>query len=223
MTKKIGWAFLFIILVVFAYLLFRKTEWKGGGARLLRKRRVGPTSDHVVVDTLNLAHWVGATPISIDNVIKTIDYLTPILRKTYPGRIIFTLKDPTVGFFGVDEHGKLKAAADRNRVYIYVAEKYRDPPRETKKIDLAEHSTKGRDDFYMSLLADRYQAVVLSGDKLGDFEKFRSSIPAFQVWEFNYWKELPTMDYIRPEADAFKKIKRPFRLSPARTVPQSQK
>ena len=104
----------------------------GGAAR-----RRGPDytkSPHIVVDTLNLTHWLHAadrepftlTPAAIA---ETIDRTAAALLVRHTGRVMYVLKDRESQFN--DEAARLvyRQAAERNGVYISVAERYPDPPK----------------------------------------------------------------------------------------------
>ncbi len=177
----------------------------------------------LVIDTLNLAHFLGFAPISTSTVIQTVDFATPRLIK-YADRLLFVLKDPTGAFLTQEDHQLYRDAAIRNRVHIVIAEKYVDPPIELGKTRYGfEHASKGRDDFYMSLLAKRYRSPVLTADKLRDFGEFRKKIPAFHTIEFDFWRELPTRDYIKPDAFAYSRLRRPATIHPREVFPAQRR
>jgi len=185
-----------------------------GGARL----RAGPApSPNLVVDTLNLTHWLrgGAEPLTPAAIVGAIDATAPALKRRYTGRLMYVLKDRESQFDDDSARDLYRQAAERNGVYVSVASRYADPPAESERPAAPEHSSKGRDDFYMSILAARYRCAVLTADKLRDFERFRATVPPFRVVEFAYWRRLPAQDYVRPSSTAYAKMRKPVTIHPS--------
>jgi hypothetical protein len=223
-------AFFFVLAIV--YLLF--AAWRlhaaaggraaggacGGASGRPRRGPDSARSPHLVVDTLNLAHWLhrdGALPITTALIIETIDRTAPILRRRHEGRIMYVLKDQESRFNDEEARLAYKQAADRNKVYVLVAERYPDPPKGATLS--AEHSARGRDDFFMSVMAHRWRCAVLTEDRLRDFEEFRATILPFQVYEFAFWRARPYRDFIRPDSPAYARIKRPHLVRYAEYFP----
>lgn len=179
-------------------------EEKVGGAHI--------RETHIVVDTLNLTHWMGENantghnPITSTSIVNTIDRATPILRRKY-SNIIYVLKDQDTQHNSSEIRAAYQNAAERNRVVITCAEKYLD----TNSTNLTElHSSKGRDDFYMCILAARNRCAVASEDRLRDFAEFRKNIPPFHVIEFAFWRAIPQRDSIRPSSGAYTRLRKPI-------------
>lgn len=199
----------------------------GGAARApaARAPRRGPDpalSAHVVVDTLNFTHWHlerearerGSEPAALtpEAIVAAIDAAAPVLKKRHPGRVMFVLKDRESQFNDAAVREKYRLAAERNGVYVSIAERYLDPPTGVKPS--AEHSVRGRDDFYMSLLAFRYRCAVVTVDKLRDFSRFRATIPPFYVLEYTFWRDRPEREYIRPDSPAYARMRKPKTVHP---------
>lgn len=183
-------------------------------------------SKHIVVDTLNLTHWLrsrqagpaappgppAAAAIGRAEIISAVDRTAPALKLRHPGQVIYVLKDRETQFNEQAAHDEFQAAAVRNGVYISVAERYADPP--AGAAPSQAHSSRGRDDFYMGLLAHRYRCAVLTGDRLRDFADFRATIPPFHVMEYAFWRRLPHRDFVRPDAAAFARVRKPRTVLP---------
>lgn len=178
-----------------------------GGATSPKER-----SPHIVVDTLNLTHWL-KHDVSADLIIATIDETAAILHKHHSGKVIYVVKDRESEYNSDKTRDLYQQAAIRNDVYICMAERYIDPPSGNKS---TEHSSLGRDDFYMSILAYKHRCAVVTGDHLRDFMQFRSTIAPFHVIEYSSWRTMPQKEYIRPEASAFARIRRPWTILPAK-------
>jgi len=164
---------------------------------------------NIIVDTLNLTHWLFPDSIlSEDLIIKSIDQTASKLKKQYPGKVIYVLKDRETTFNDKFTHVALKETADRNLVTIIVAEKYKDPP-SSEADKSVSHSSRGRDDFLMSVLARQWRCPVLTEDRLRDFDEFRSNIKPFHTYEFTYYKQLPTREFYRPDAPSYIRLKKP--------------
>jgi len=182
-------------------------------------------SPHLIVDTLNLAHWVhgealreGRATLTPDLIAETVDRTAPTLKLRHPGTIVYVLKDRESRFNDEAARAVYKAAADRNRVWIAVAEQYPDPPAGVKKTE--EHSARGRDDFYIALLARRWRCAVLTEDRLRDFDRFRATIPPFHVYEFAFWRDLPHREFVRPDSPAYARLRKPRMVRYAEYFPR---
>ena len=207
--------FIFLIVFCLAIWFLQRQVKKNGGAAAKRKSRHAiavENSKNIIVDTLNVTHWMYGKVSSTD-IANTINKLTPLLAKIYKGDIMFVLKDQDNSFYSEEDHKLFKWLSDKNKITIYVAEKYIDPPQsQNKKTDI--HSAKGRDDFYMSVLAAKYKCAVVTEDAMKDFGKFCSNIQPFHVLIYRFWKDIPDKDYIRPEF-GYSNLRRPFRVHPS--------
>lgn len=177
--------------------------------RGVRRRGADPAlSPHIVVDTLNLTHWLlrpdSLTPAVI---VSAIDKTAPTLKLRHPGRVMYVLKDRESQFNDEAAREAYREAAVRNGIYVYVVERYPDPPAGVKPS--AEHSSRARDDFFTALLAFRWRCAVLTEDRLRDFDRFRATVSPFHVYEFAFWREQPHRDFIRPESPAYARLRRP--------------
>ncbi len=209
-------AVLIIVVAVIAALALRRhlptaaALIMGGAARKTR-----PPAAHVVVDTLNLTHWRYTTArnrkkITPEQVIRTIEETAPTLLKAYPGgRIMYVVKDRDSAFNDAAAREAYAETATKCGVYINVVERY---DGELEGFALAKqkkgagvHAEGGRDDFYMALLAKKWNCVVLTEDRFRDFDAFRGSVPPFHVYEYAYWRELPERQYIKPLTENVKK------------------
>ena len=206
---------LIVCLVILALVLACavRAPFTAGGAA--RKRPAPPKSPHIVVDTLNLTYWLGSTSkspmqISTAAIVNTIAQTADIVKKMFPGRIMYVLKDRESVLNDPDTRKAYADAAREHSVYIYAVERYEEPPRATRRA--GTHSERGRDDFYAAVLAKRYRCSVLSEDKFRDFDQFRTDVTPFHVYEYNYWRDLPDRDYVDPSAPAFKKLRKPHTI-----------
>jgi hypothetical protein len=184
----------------------------------------------LVVDTLNLAHWYlgqghrdKGSPVQLtpDAIVGVIDATAPTLKQRHKDRVIYVLKDRESQFDDAEVREKYRLAAERNKVYVSVASRYAEPPAgdsiHAPHGQQAEHSSKGRDDFYMSLLASpaRYRCAVLTADKLRDFSSFRATIPPFYVIDYAYWRDSPDYEFVRPSSAAYARIRKPWTVHPS--------
>lgn len=210
-VRALLWVVLLICLIVLALILssggFARLRGARGGA--VKKRTVQPPA-HIVVDTLNLAHWIhgkalkSAGALNTARIIDTIDRTAPIVRVAYPGRVMYVVKDRESVLNDPDTRVAYADAATRNKVYINVVERY---DLEAAK-QPESHSARGRDDLYMAMLARQWKCPVLTEDRFRDFDKFREDVGPFHVYEFAYWRALPAREYVRPSA--LRALKKPF-------------
>jgi hypothetical protein len=108
-------AVLVVVLVVVLALLL--ALGRAGGHRTY----VGgaPSSAHsVVVDTLNLLHWLRAARgemqdgrVTVDEIKKTVELTAPALRKAYPGKVVYVLKDRDRGGRRIIHDADVRATA----------------------------------------------------------------------------------------------------------------
>jgi hypothetical protein len=191
----------------------------GGAAR--------PPAKNIVVDTLNLAHWLrqrdesaaNKGPLSTAEITAAIELAAPALRRRFPGEVVFVLKDPNNTLNDGAARAQYQAAAERARVRIVCAERYptgAEP--EFRAPAEARHSAAGRDDFYMCLLARQLRCAVATEDRLRDFAEFRAGVKPFIVVSFAPWRALPARDFVRPDARAFAGLRRPRRVGFAELI-----
>jgi hypothetical protein len=167
-------------------------------------------SPHAVVDLLNLSNYMlttaesrkNRTPITTADIIHVVGATAPTLRARHGGRVMYVVKDRDSAFNTLETRERYRRAAEEHSVYIYVVERYVDPPAGEKRRG-AEHSDKGRDDFYMALLAKKWRCAVITEDRFRDFAHFRSRVDPFHVLEYAYWRKTPERDFVRPTAAAY--------------------
>lgn len=177
--------------------------------RVQRRQR----SSNIVVDTLNLTHWrVDKKRISFGEILDTIASCAAPLKARYPGTVVFVVKDRDLEFSTQEEQAAYRRAAADNKVAVVVVERYVDPP--SSGNNSREHGAKGRDDFYMGLLANTYDCAVLTNDRFRDYTTLRHHVKPFHTIEYNYWSEYPKKDFIRPESEGYAKLLRPVVLRP---------
>jgi hypothetical protein len=198
---------IFIVIFIIKLFYYKNFYLKTQGGGYVK-------SPHIVIDTLNLTHYLNeGKKIGPELIIETINATSDIIKKHYKGNIIYVLKDRDSKFNDIDIRNKYQQTAIINKIYISIAEKYINPP---SGVPVSyEHSSAGRDDFYMSLLAYKYRCQVLTGDSLKDFNRFRATLQPFYVYEYSYWSDFPKKEYIRPESTAYTKLKKPYRIHPS--------
>jgi hypothetical protein len=175
--------------------------------------RVRPQSKHIVIDTLNLTHsLLRGKKINATQILRAITDTAPVLIEKYPGRVMYVIKDQTSIHLTPETRLRIKASAVLNKVYIYIAEQYINPPSGVKIS--SSHSAGGRDDFFMAILASKWRCSILTDDKLKDFADFRSTIQPFYVVEYNYWQHTAKKEYIRPESVGYIRLQRPHLVNP---------
>lgn len=187
-----------------------------GAAEARKGARAREASSHVVVDALNLTHWARpgeqTRPLVTCDVVRAIDDAAPLLREKYSGRIMFVTKDRESELNDARVRALYAAAARRNKVYVYVVERYdpaaapRGPPA------LGRHTERGRDDFLIGVLADRHRCPVLSHDRFRDFNELRAAVGPFQAREYSPYREFPDVQQFNPTAPKFAGVRRPHRI-----------
>ena len=195
-----------------------------GGAphRQMTRPKRKTTSDHLVVDTLNLVHWLhkckqSHAPISTAEIVSAIDKSAPQLRRRYSGVIVYVLKDQESRLNSAEIRAQYQEAAERNRVHIACTERSDFAALGAQSASVqanlhAKHAALGRDDFYMCLQADRYRSAVATCDRLRDFAEFRAAIAPFHTVTFVYWRATPERDFIRPASPAYARLRKPHTI-----------
>jgi hypothetical protein len=216
---------LIICLVVLALLLTCSARASFAGGGIVRKRPAPPKSPHIVVDTLNLTHFVGSTSkapmqISTSAIIGTIAQTADSIKKKYPGRVYFVVKDRESVLNDPATHQLYASAAKEHGVYIAVVEQYEDPPFSTPgERKRFSHASRGRDDLFMAIMAKKYKCNVLTEDRFRDFEQFRQEVPPFRVHVYSYYRDLPEKDYVNPQSPAYRGLKKPHTVRYAEVFP----
>ena len=221
-----SWPDLIIVLVCFLVCILGASVYAAAPRRAPAREAHGGVdfakSPHLVIDTLNLTHWLcerrdGGRPPALTPALiaEAIDETAAALRRRHTGRVMYVLKDRESQFNDAGARDIYRRAAERNKVYVSAAERYVDPPASAPANDPAAHSSRGRDDFYMSLLANRHRCAVLTDDRLRDFAEFRTTVPPFHVVEYAFWRDQPLREFIRPEAPAYIRMRRPRMVRPA--------
>ena len=207
----VAFIILTILCILIAALCLQFHHFKATGGAPAQRASNPALSPHIVVDTLNLTHWFAGGKddivVSPSLIVETINRTAPVLKLRHSGRVMYVLKDRESQFNDEKSHALYKEAATRNGVYIYTAEKYVDPPAGVK--NSSEHSARGRDDFFVALLAYRWRCAVLTEDRLRDFDRFRATIPPFHVYEFAFWRDLPVREFVRPDSPVYMRMKKP--------------
>jgi hypothetical protein len=198
-----------------------------GGGRVTthaaRSKQQTLSSKSIVVDTLNLAHWLKrkhapSRTLELRDIIAAIDQTAPLLRHRYTDRIIYVTKDRETRDGGAESTRTLyKLAAHRNRVYIHLVERYEhlEKPKKPEK-----HATLGRDDFYLILIASRLNCPVLSRDRFRDLADMKSGhLAKFHVYSYTPLQPWPERNYVNPAAADFTRVRRPITVDYSEALP----
>jgi hypothetical protein len=187
-----------------------------------------------VVDTLNLTHWARSgdptRPLTTCDIIGTIRESAPLLRKKYPGHLMFVTKDRETATNDRRTRALYEDAARSNGVHVHLVERYADAPGETAPHPswralgrpagaAPSHAERGRDDFLMGVLARRHRCPVLSRDRFRDFAELKGEVRPFLVREFSPHRDFPETQQYNPGAAEFAALRAPRRLDPAAVLP----
>ncbi len=195
--------------------------YAGGAAAAARRgeaaRQKARASENLVVDTLNLAHWLrrGAPSggVGLPDILAAIDATAPALRRRHPGRVVYVTKGrESAEAPSPRAHAQYRAAAHRNGVYVAVVE--RAPGARKAK----GHAALGRDDFYMMFLAGRMGCAVLTRDRFRDLPEMKAG----GLGRFNVRVYAPggdQVDYVNPAAPEFRRLRRPAAVDYLEALP----
>ena len=196
----------------------------------------------VVVDTLNLTHRLidaGALDADADaareiragrriskcTIFAAIRHSAPLLREYFPSRIIYVVKDRDGHLSTPCTRPFYVRLAREERVHIHMVERPADEAGAPAAIDRAReswhtsgeagttHQQKGRDDFYIGLLAWKLRCGALTDDRMRDFDKLKTEVRPFIVHEITPWTDQsPLKNYVNPGAREYQRVRAPTRL-----------
>lgn len=212
---------LVIVVIVMAMVIRRGTGVDGSvvtggavrGGIVRRVARSTAGAPHLVVDTLNLTHWLQRDRISrigLCDIIETIDHTSATLKARHGDRVMFVTKDRQSALNDPEVRSRYAGAAKRNRVYVYVVERY--APEGDPEPTARPHEAAGRDDFFMGILAHEYRSPVLSRDRFRDYDRLREHVDPFHVYEYTPHEERPRRHFVNPAGGAYANVLRPRRV-----------
>jgi hypothetical protein len=173
---------------------------------------------HIVVDTLNLTNALHCE-VNPKTIKQTIVCAAPVLRKLYPDRVVFVVKDRESLANTEETRASYAKTARDASVSVHIVERYEYPGvgggRAAPLPPLGGHATKARDDFYMAYLAQKLRCPIMTRDKLRDFASFRGSVPPFHVYVYDFWRDLPEREFINPTT---LKVRKPRIVAPVSLV-----
>jgi hypothetical protein len=195
-----------------------------------RARARAARSD-VVVDTLNLTHHLmcdgalgedGEGSISQCAITAAIRHSAPLLKEYFPGRVLFVIKDRD-SLPNTPRTRALYAALARDaKVHIHIVERP-DPSMYGTANRASWHATghtdpshqqKGRDDFYVGLMAWKMNCGALTEDRMRDFNELKLEVAPFVVHEISPWSvQPPVRNHVNPGAREYARIRAPTRLN----------
>ena len=195
------------------------TVWGGG------RKEEALASQNVVIDTLNLTHWLKTDggPITAATVVAAIEASAPVLRRRYSGRIVYVTKNRE-SLASKESAERLRElfleTAQRCNVFIHMVERLPDPYPTTVSRPHQLHAALGRDDFYLIMLAAKYRCAVLSHDRFRDLVDMKiGNLDRFHVYSFIPGKPYPERDFVNPSAAEFARLRRPTTLGFAEALP----
>jgi hypothetical protein len=177
------------------------------------KRSHNKNLGDIVVDTLNIIYFIynyhNYSVITNDTICIGIEYITKKLKKYFPGRIMFIIKDKNTLLNNSKIRDKYKELSKKLKIYIYIAEKYnshnapswKKPTWVKSSGESADiHSTESRDDLAAILLSKKYKCPILSNDNYSDNYEYRATIPPFKLLEYNWYSSIiPLVESYKPE------------------------
>ncbi len=187
-----------------------------------REKQSQQIQGDIVIDGLNFTHWLASEnrcpivsgKLRLCDIISAIDETSDVIKQKHKGRIMFVLKDRETALNNPATRAIYAETARRNKVYIYVVERYKIPLKTEYNHSTrgTEHARLGRDDFYMGILAKKFKCKVLTADRFRDFDQLRKHLNPFHVYEYTWWRSYPERDYINPHASEFQRLRKPRRV-----------
>ena len=162
--------------------------------------------DDLIVDTLNILHYIGLKP-NDKSIRRTIEKTLPIIRKKYSGHIFYVVKDRDTAFTSEETKAMYEELAKEHKITIASVEKYKTQPNANDLVadkKNKDHAAKGRDDFYTLFLANKYNCWVLTNDRYVDAGDFKRNLIPFHVYEYTYFKKRPDHVIIEPKGERLK-------------------
>lgn len=196
----------------------------------------------VVVDTLNLTYRLAENGtlsadadavrdiragrrISKCTISAAIRHSAPVLREFFPSRVVFVIKDRDTHLSTPHTRPFYARLAREEKVHIHLVERPTGENGTAGAIDRApaswhpsgdtdsSHQQKGRDDFYVGLLAWKMRCGALTDDRMRDFDKLKTEVRPFVVHEISPWTDgRPAKNYVNPGAREYQRVRAPTRL-----------
>jgi hypothetical protein len=197
------------------------------GSEVTPRRKAALQSKNLVVDTLNLAHWLRRRAplkkVDLCDILSAIDESAPIIRKKYTGRIIYVTKDresPETSVEKARSRALYQSAARRNGVYVDVVERLPTDIARSSSSRRKPHSGLGRDDFYLIVKSWKLNCPVLSRDRFRDLSEMKGGhLEKFRVYSYSPFTSLPSHDYVNPTAVEFAHMGRPVTVDYSEVLP----
>lgn len=223
-----------LVCILAAVLVANSTTARGRSVRLLLGGAAASTrkaralrSENLVVDTLNLVHWlrrrVPSKTVKTCDILAAIEASAPVLRRSYAGRIVYVTKDRETRREKADAErvrALYQAAAHRHNVYVNVVERLpEDSPTDLGPRAERSHASLGRDDFYLIMLAWKYNCAVLSRDRFRDLADMKTDLESFHVYSYSPAKPYPDRDFVNPAAAEFRRMRRPAAVDYSAVLP----
>jgi hypothetical protein len=153
------------------------------------------------------------------SIASAIEYAAPRLKEKFSGRVIFVLKDRDSSPDGVSaaDTSFYKEIAHRLQIGIHIAEKVRVEIPGWQVVgspDESLHQKRGRDDFYLGLLAWKLRCGVLTDDRMRDFDQLKTEVRPFRVHIIEPWgvSDAIRTDQVFAGAQEYSRILSPVRL-----------
>jgi len=160
---------------------------------------------HVAVDTLNLTHWLrGGGRLGFCEIIAAIDATAPTLKTAYES-VAYVVKDRESVATSARDRAVYQETARRNGIEIHVVERLPADRLRPEPKRRGTHQKLGRDDFYAALLSWNRRGVILTEDRLRDFDDLRRRVPDFHVKVYGPAAR-PTSTQVKPSASAYSRM-----------------
>lgn len=159
--------------------------------------------------------------ISRCTITAAIRHSAPLLKEYFPGMIIYVIKDRESLPNTPRTRAFYATLAREQKVHIHVVERpdpdmYGASKRASWHVSGntdPSHQQKGRDDFYIGLMAWKMQCGALTEDRMHDFDALKTEVAPFVVYEIKPWSDNPPVrNHVNPSAAEYKRVRAPTRL-----------
>lgn len=144
----------------------------------------------VIVDVLNIS-YKEKNKNNEDRISKTIEEYA---KNNLTGKLIFVAKNKInmpKQHINDDEMVRL-AKKTKSEIWIATDDNVHDKPHSINQPPFGVfHSSKGRDDLLMLVLAERFgNSVIVSDDNFSDATEFNRTVPPFYIRRYTYWSDV---------------------------------
>ena len=166
---------------------------------------------NLIVDTLNMTYEIHKKSdnyrVSNTDILNTIRIVTDKLKPHISDKLIFVTKTNKKDYKELESYDNISKELG---IYIYVVMALEKPGINSFVKITKSHSTLGRDDFYIMIMAWKLRCPVLGQDYYRDLKNMKfGDLDSFYVKRYSPYKKFPDRDYVNPTGQEYRRMRAP--------------